>query len=186
MFDTILKKITPVVVDTFLTSEEGMAVIVRVVIGRLLERLRFTDDLIRIFVPVMRWMKINYAVIIQSAYNHIRNINAAGKIEETNVLKANATKSEQKIAVATMVQSPQSFATFVLGLMALSVFNINAFPLIILAIFAPMVVVPFILKMTIYRDTKKIRLYELPRFTPNTTFLNTIFSSAKEGTRVLF
>src|SRR5699024_12071770 len=67
----------------------------------------------------------------------------------------------------------------------LSVFNINAFPLIILAIFAPMVVVPFILKMTIYRDTKKIRLYELPRFTPNTTFLNTIFSSAKEGTRVL-
>src|SRR5690625_7140128 len=70
--------------------------------------------------------------------------------------------------------------------MALSIFNINAFTLIILAIFASMVVVTFILKMTIYRDTKKIRLYELPRFTPNTTFLNTIFSSAKEGTRVLF
>src|SRR5699024_12154832 len=49
-----------------------------------------------------------------------------------------------------------------------------------------MVVVPFILKMTIYRDTKKIRLYELPLFTPNTTFFNKIFSSAKEGTRVLF
>src|SRR5699024_11573554 len=102
----------------------------------------------------------------------------AGKNSEQILLNANATKSEQKIAVATMVQSPQSFSTFVLGLMALSVFNIIAFPLIILAIFAPMVVVPFILKMTIYRDTKKIRLYELPRFTPNTTFLNTIFSSS--------
>lgn len=186
MFDTIFKEVTPVVVDTFLTSEVGMAVIVSVVIGRLLERLGFTDGLIRIFVPVMRWMKINPAVIIPSAYNLLGDINAAGKIAGPILLKANATKSEQKIAVATMVQSPQSFATFVLGLMALSVFNINAFPLIILAIFAPMVVVPFILKMTIYRDTKKIRLYELPRFTPNTTFLNTIFSSAKEGTRVLF
>src|SRR5699024_11191147 len=82
--------------------------------------------------------------------------------------------------------SPQSFATFVVGLMAVAVFNINAIPLIILAIFVPMDVVPFILKMTIYRDTQKLRLYELPRFTPNTTFLNTIFSSAKEGTRVLF
>src|SRR5699024_1071895 len=29
-------------------------------------------------------------------------------------------------------------------------------------------------------------LYELPRFTTNTTFLNTIFSSAKKGIRVLF
>ncbi|HLR22435.1 MAG TPA: hypothetical protein VK100_01825 [Pseudogracilibacillus sp.] len=186
MFDTIFKEVTPVVVDTFLTSEVGMAVIVSVVIGRLLERLGFTDGLIRIFVPVMRWMKINPAVIIPSAYNLLGDINAAGKIAGPILLKANATKSEQKIAVATMVQSPQSFATFVLGLMALSVFNINAFPLIILAIFAPMVVVPFILKMTIYRDTKKIRLYELPLFTPNTTFFNTIFSSAKEGTRVLF
>src|SRR5699024_12589606 len=98
---------------------------------------------------VMHSKKINHAVIMQSAYNLIGDIDAAGKIAEPILVKANATKSEQKIAVATMVQSPQSFATFVLGLMALSVFNINAFPLIILAIFAPMVVVPFILKMTI-------------------------------------
>src|SRR5699024_4110180 len=61
-----------------------------------------------------------------------------------------------------------------------------AFPLIILVIFEPMGVVPFILKITIYRDTKKITLYELQRFTPNTSILNTIFSSLKEGTRVLF
>src|SRR5699024_441245 len=113
-FDTIFKEVAPVVVDTFLTSEVGMDVIVSVVIGRLLERLGFTDVLIRIFVPVMRWMKINPAVIIPSAYNLLGDINAAGKIAGPILLKANATKSEQKIAVATMVQSPQSFATFVL------------------------------------------------------------------------
>src|SRR5699024_5857013 len=114
------------------------------------------------------------------------DINAAGKITGMVLVNAYATKSKQKLAVATMVQSLQSFETFVLGLMALSVFNINAFPLIILAIFELYSVLPFILKMTIYRDTNKITLYELPRFTPNTSFLNTIFSSAKEGTRVLF
>src|SRR5699024_6444876 len=129
--------------------------------------------------------KINPAVIIPSAYNLLGDINAAGKIVGPILLKANATKSEQKIAVATMVQSPQSFATFVLVLMALSVFNINTFLLIILAIFEPMVVVPYILKMTIYRDTKKIRLYDIPCMTANTRFLNTIFLSAKEGARVL-
>src|SRR5699024_9635186 len=80
MFDTIFKEVTPVVVDTFLTSEVGMAVIVSVVIGRLLERLGFTDGLIRLFVPVMRWMKINPAVIIPSAYNLLGAINAAGTL----------------------------------------------------------------------------------------------------------
>src|SRR5699024_6036040 len=175
-----------VVIATFLTSEVGMAGIVSGVIGRVREGQGFTAGVIRRFGQVIRWMETSPTVIIPSSSNRREDIKASGKIAGQILLKANATKSEQKIAVSTMVQSPQSFSCFVLGLMALSVFIINAFPLIILAIFAPMVVVPFILKMTIYRDTKKIRLYELPRFTPNTTFLNTIFSSAKEGTRVLF
>ncbi|MGY0693752.1 hypothetical protein ACW2QC_13340 [Virgibacillus sp. FSP13] len=185
LFDTIIKEVKPVVVDTFLTSEVGIAVIVSVIIGRMLERLGFTDGLIRIFVPVMRLFKINPSVIIPSAYNILGDINAAGKIAGPILVKAKATKSEQKIAVATMIQSPQSFATFVLGLIALSVFGINAFPLILLAIFAPLIIVPFILSRTIYRDTKKVTLTELPRFTPKSTFLNTIFSSAKEGTQLL-
>ncbi|WP_158701787.1 hypothetical protein, partial [Lentibacillus sp. Marseille-P4043] len=185
LFDTIIKEVKPVVVDTFLTSEVGIAVIVSVIIGRMLERLGFTDGLIRIFVPIMRLFKINPSVIIPSAYNILGDINAAGKIAGPILVKAKATKSEQKIAVATMIQSPQSFATFVLGLIALSVFGINAFPLILLAIFAPLVIVPFILSKTIYRDTKKVTLTELPRFTPKSTFLNTIFSSAKEGTQLL-
>ncbi|MEH7177528.1 hypothetical protein [Neobacillus vireti] len=186
LFDTIIKEVKPIVVDIFLTSEVGIAIIVSVIVGRILERLGFTDGLIRLFVPIMKWFRINPAVIIPSVYNILGDINAAGKISGPILVKANATKAEQKIAVATMIQSPQSFATFVLGLIALSAFNINAFPLVILSIFVPIIVVPFLLSRTIYRDTKKVELEDLPRFTPTTKFLQTIFSSAKEGVELLF
>lgn len=185
LFDTIIKEVKPVVIDTFLTSEVGIAVIVSVIVGRLLERLGFTDGLIRLLVPIMQLFKINPAVIIPSAYNILGDINAAGKIAGPALVKAKATKSEQKIAVATMIQSPQSFATFVLGLIALAYFGINAFPLIILSIFLPLIIVPFILSKTIYRDTRRVKLQELPRFTPKTPFMKTIFTSAKEGTELL-
>lgn len=186
LIDTIIQEVTPVVVDIFLTSEIGIAIIVSVIVGRILERLGFTDGLIRIFMPVMKWFKINPTVIIPSVYNILGDINAAGKISGPILVKANATKAEQKIAIATMIQSPQSFATFVLGLIALSVFGIQAFPLVILSIFVPIIIVPFILSRTIYRDTKKVNIDDLPRFTPNTRFLQTIFSSAKEGAELLF
>lgn len=185
LFDTIIKEVKPVVVDTFLISEVGIAVIVSVVVGRLLERMGFTDGLIRLMVPVMQWLRINPAVIIPSAYNILGDINAAGKIAAPILVRAKATKAEQKIAVATMIQSPQSFATFVLGLIALSFFGIRAFPLILLSIFLPLIVVPFILSKTIYRDTKRVQLQELPRFTPRTPWMNTIFNSAREGTELL-
>ncbi|TQR09284.1 hypothetical protein FG383_16160 [Psychrobacillus soli] len=185
-FNTIIAEVKPIVVDVFLTSEIGIAIIISVIFGRIIERLGFTDGLIRIFVPIMKWLKINPSVIVPSVYNILGDINAAGKISGPVLVKAKATKAEQKIAVATMIQSPQSFATLVLGLIALSVFNINAFPLIILSIFLPIVVVPWILSVTIYRDTKKVDLESLPRFTPKTKFLETIFSSAKEGAELLF
>lgn len=185
MFDMMIKEVTPVVVDTFLTSEVGMAIIVSVIVGRMIERLGFTDGLIRIFLPVMKLFKINPSVIVPSAYNILGDINAAGKIAGPILMKAKATKAEKKIAVATMIQSPQSFATFVLGLIALSAFGINAFPLVVLSIFAPLIIVPFLLSKTIYRDTKEVDIGELPRFTPNTRFLDTLFSSAMEGTRLL-
>lgn len=185
-FNTIIAEVKPIVVDVFLTSEIGIAIIISVIFGRIIERLGFTDGLIRIFVPIMKWLKINPSVIVPSVYNILGDINAAGKIAGPVLVKAKATKAEQKIAVATMIQSPQSFATLVLGLIALSVFNINAFPLIILSIFLPIVVVPWILSVTIYRDTKKVDLENLPRFTPKTKFLETFFSSAKEGAELLF
>lgn len=186
LFDTMIKEVKPVIIDIFLTGEVGVAIIVSVIIGRMLERLGFTDGLIRIFLPVMSWFKINPSVIVPSVYNILGDINAAGKIAGPILVKAKATIAEQKIAVATMIQSPQSFATFVLGLIALSVFGINAFPLVILSIFAPLIIVPYLLSRTLYRDTKKVTLTELPRFTPNTRFLQTIFSSAKEGATLLF
>src|SRR5699024_7273682 len=94
LFDTIIKEVKPVVVDTFLTSEVGIAVIVSVIVGRLLERLGFTDGLIRLMVPILQLFKINPAVVIPSAYNILGDINAAGKIAAPILIKAKATKAE--------------------------------------------------------------------------------------------
>jgi len=185
LFESIIQHVFPIVVGIFLTSEVGIAIIVSVIVGRVLERLGFTDGLIRIFVPIMKKMKINPSIIIPSVYNILGDINAAGKIAGPVLVKAKATKAEQKIAIATMIQSPQSFATFVIGLIALNKFGISSLPVIILSIFAPLVIVPFILSKTLYKDTKQVELEELPRFTPNTPYLETIFGSAREGTELL-
>jgi len=141
--------------------------------------------LIRIFLPIMKWIKVNPSVIVPSVYNILGDINAAGKIGGPILQQAKATKAEQKIAIATMVQSQQSFATFMIGLIALTALDINVFPIVILTIFVPLVVVPFILSKTIYRDTKAVTLNELPRFTPRTPLMKTVFDSAREGTEVL-
>ncbi|HLR20503.1 MAG TPA: hypothetical protein VK087_00720 [Tissierellaceae bacterium] len=185
LFDVIVGKVFPVVVDTFLTSEVGIAVIVSVIVGRILERCGFTDGLIRIFVPIMKFLKINPAVVIPGIYNILGDINAAGRIAGPVLVDAKATKDEQKIAVATMIQSPQSFVTFVIGLMALKKFNINAFPIILSSIFLPLIIIPYLLKLTMYRNTKKMNLEELPRFTPDKPFFQTLFDSAAEGTELL-
>ncbi len=185
LFETIIQEVKPIVIDTFLLSDIGIAIIVSVITGRLLERFGFTDGLIRIFVPVMKVFKINPAVIIPSSYNLLGDINAAGKITGPILMKAKATTAEQKIALATMIQSPQSFATFVLGIIALTTFGISVFPLVLLSIFAPLIIIPWLLSKTVYRNTKKVELEELPRFTPKHTIMHTIFSSAKEGTELL-
>ncbi len=185
LFDLTINEVFNVVVPIFLTGTVGIAIIVSVILGRILERLGFTDGLIRLFVPIMKWMRINPTVIIPSIYNILGDINAAGKIAAPVLSKAKATKDEQKIAVVTMIQSPQSFATFVLGLIALSAAGISLFPIIILSIFLPLILVPFILSRTIYRNTKKVEIHELPRFTTKTKPLETLFQSAKEGTELL-
>lgn len=186
LFDSITKQVFPIVVNVFLLSEVGVAIIISVIVGRILERLGFTDALIRIFIPIMKVFKINPSVIIPSVYNVLGDINAAGAIAGPVLIKAKATKAEQKIAIATMIQSPQSFATLVLGIVVLTKFGISALPLVIVSIFLPIVLVPIILSKTVYRDTKAVELEELPRFTPETKILDTIFSSAKEGAYLLF
>lgn len=186
LFDSITNQVFPIVVDVFLLSEVGVAIIISVIVGRILERLGFTDALIRIFIPIMKFFKINPSVIIPSVYNVLGDINAAGAIAGPVLVKAKATKSEQKIAIATMIQSPQSFATLVLGLIVLSKTGIKALPLVIVSIFLPIILVPLILSKTVYKGTKGVELEELPRFTPETKFLDTLFSSAKEGAYLFF
>lgn len=186
LFTSIINQVFPIVVNVFLISEVGVAIIVSVIVGRILERFGFTDALIRVFIPIMKVMKINPSIIIPSVYNVLGDINAAGAISGPVLVKAKATKAEQKIAIATMIQSPQSFATLVLGLVTLNKFNISALPLVLVSIFLPIILVPFILSKTIYKDTKAVELEELPRFTPETRVLDTLFSSAKEGTHLLF
>ncbi len=167
-------------------STVGVAIIVSVMIGRILERLGFTDALMRIFVPVMKFFGVNSAVIIPAVYNILGDINAAGRIAGPILKKAGATKDEQKIAVATMVQSQQSFSTFMLGLLAMTTVGIKVFPVIIVVLFLPLLVVPPLLRFTVYRKTKAVGLDELPRFTPNTPALPTIFGAAREGAELLF
>lgn len=185
LFDVIIARVFPVAIEIFLMSNVGVAVIVSVIVGRILERLGFTDGLIRLFLPIMKYLKINPSVIIPGIYNILGDINAAGRIAGPVLVQAKATKDEQKMAIATMIQSPQSFVTFVIGLIALNKFGISALPVILLSIIAPLIVIPFLLKITIYRDTKRVELTELPRFTPETPILQTLFGSAIEGTQLL-
>ena len=185
LFNAITAQVFPIVVDVFLTSDVGIAIVVSVIVGRILERFGFTDALIRLFLPIMKLLNINPSVVIPSIYNILGDINASGKVAGPVLVKANATKAEQKIAVATMIQNPQSFATFVLGIITLSVFKINSLPLVILSIFLPLIIVPFILSKTIYRNTKGVELEELPRFTPNTPIMKVLFDSGAEGMHLL-
>ncbi|MEN6412773.1 MAG: hypothetical protein ABFC84_08405 [Veillonellales bacterium] len=185
-FTAAAAKVKSVCFDAFLMNIVGWAIICGVILGRLMERAGFTDALIRIFVPITQRIGVNPAVVVPAIYHIIGDINAAGRIAGPTVKKAGATRDEQKIAIATMVQSQQSFSTFMLGLVALTLANINPFPLIIIAIFLPIVVVPFILKNTIWRDTKGVPLSELPRFTPETPWMSVLFGAAKEGAEVLF
>lgn len=184
-FTAAAKKVKSICFDAFLVNIVGWAIICGVITGRLLERAGFTDALVRIFVPITHRLGINAAVILPSIYHIVGDINAAGKIAGPIVKKAGATKDEQKIAVATMVQSQQSFSTFMLGLVSLTLAKVNVFPVIIIVIFLPMIVVPFLLKHTLYRNTKSVPLEELPRFTPETPWLTVLFGAAREGTEVL-
>jgi hypothetical protein len=164
----------------------GIAIIVSVMTGRILERLGFTDALMRVFVPIMNRLGINSAVVIPGVYNILGDINAAGRIAGPILVKAGATKDEQKIAIATMVQSQQSFSTFMLGIAAMILVGVKVFPIIILVLFLPLILVPLLLRFTVYRDTKGVALESLPTFTPKTPALPTIFNSAKEGAELLF
>lgn len=186
IFDAMVKKVVPIVVNVYLTGMLGVAIILSVLTGRILERLGFTDALVRIFSPVTAKIGINPTVVIPAIYNILGDINAAGRICGPALKRAGATKDEQKIAVATMVQFQQSFSTFMLGLLALTKAGIAAFPVIFFGIIAPIVIAPWLLAKTIWRNTKSVKLQSLPSFTPDTKPLPTLFGAAKEGAELLF
>lgn len=164
----------------FGTSKLGAAIVISVVIGRVLERCGFTDALMRIFLPVMKYLKINAAVVVGIIYNILGDVNAAGRIAGPVVKKAGCSKDEQKIAIATLMNAPCSFSILVLGIMALSGAGINPLPVLLVGVFLPIILIPALLRL-IWRDTKAADIEELPRFTPDTPILDLIFGSAREG-----
>ncbi|MDQ7794486.1 MAG: hypothetical protein RDU89_08765 [bacterium] len=186
IFNAMVNRVKAVVVDIYLMGTLAVAIITSVIMGRVLERLGLTDALLRVFMPVASWLNINPTVVVPGVYNILGDINAAGRIAAPVLKKAGATKDEQKIAVATMVNSQQSFSTFMLGLIALTAAGIWAFPVVIIAIFGPLVIVPLLLGKTIYRKTKRVELAELPAFTPKTGALPTLFGAGREGAELVF
>lgn len=186
VFDAMLNKAYPIIVKVFLTGKVGVAIIISVLIGRILERLGFTDALMRLFIPVTRLIGVNSSIIVPSVYNVLGDINAAGRIAGPILVKAGATKDEQKMAVCTMVQSQQSFSTFMFCIIALTTIQAKVFVVILLSVFAPLIIVPLLMKLTFWRDTRAVPLDEMPSFTPTTGVLPTIFGAAKEGAELLF
>ncbi|MDA8134854.1 MAG: hypothetical protein M0T82_09540 [Desulfobacteraceae bacterium] len=186
IFDAMLNKAFPIMVQVFLTGKVGVAIIISVLIGRILERCGFTDALMRLLLPVTRLIKINSAVLVPAVYNILGDINAAGRIAGPILVKAGATKDEQKIAICTMVQSQQSFSTFMFCIIALTAIQAKVFVIILISVFAPLFIVPALLKLTLWRDTKAVALEDMPSFTPNTGILPTIFGAAREGAELLF
>lgn len=185
-FTAAANKIKSVAFDAFLMNIVGWAIIASVIIGRLMERGGFTDALIKVFIPIMRRIGINPLVVVPGIYNIVGDINAAGKIVGPVFKKVQATKDEQRIAIATMVQSQQSFSTFMLGLVCLTAAKVYALPIVIVTMFLPLILVPFILKNTIYCNTRPVTIDELPSFTPKTPLIATLFGAAREGAEVLF
>jgi len=186
IFDAMMGQAVNIVVKVYLTGTLGTAIILSVLTGRILERLGFTDALVRVFTPIAKLLKITPLVIVPAIYNILGDINASGRITGPSLKKAGATKDEQKIAVATMCQGEQSFSTFMLGLLAFTKGGIWAFPIIVVGLFLPVILVPLLLSKTIYRDVKYKDISEMPRFTPNTPAIPTIFNGAREGAELLF
>lgn len=186
LFNAMVDRAFPIIVKVFLTGNVGVAIICSVLMGRILERCGFTDALMRVFVPITRVLGVNPAVIVPSVYNILGDINAAGRIAGPILVKAGATKDEQKIAIATMVQSQQSFSTFMFGLIALTAAGVKAYAVVFIAIFGPLVLVPLLLRLTLWRNTRPVAIQDLPRFTPDKPVLPTLFGAAREGAELLF
>nr|WP_287058596.1 hypothetical protein [Phascolarctobacterium sp.] len=80
LFNNMFNHAAPIIIKVYITGSIGITIIISVTMGRLLERLGFTDALMRIFVPLMKVIGVNAAVAVPSVYNILGDINAAGRI----------------------------------------------------------------------------------------------------------
>ncbi len=186
-FDAMVNRAYPVAITLAVTGTLAASILISVIMGRLLERLGFTDALMYIFLPWCKKIKINPAVLIPAIYNILGDINASGKIAGPILQRTGATKDEKKIAICTMMQSQASFSTFMLGMSALTLCGAKVFGVVIIAIFAPLVIAPAVLRLTIWKDCKAVEIEDLPEFTPtDKSILNTLFAAGQEGAHILF
>lgn len=185
-FDAMAQKALNTVVKNWIIGATGVATIIAVMTGRILERLGMTDALIRVFRPISRLLNINPTFMIGGVYNFLGDANAAGKISAPIMKKANATEDEILIAIATMFQFPPTFASFMLGIACLAAANINAFVILIFSVFLPLILCPLLLRFTIYRKCKYVEVDDVPSFTPSTNAMDTVFGSAIEGAQTLY
>lgn len=185
-FGAMVAKAHPVMINTGILSTMSASIVLSVIMGRVLERLGFTDALMRIFLPIGKLLNFNAAVLIPAIYNILGDINAAGRISGPILVKSGATKDEKKLAIFTMVQSEQSFSTFMIGLGCLTMAGARVFAVVVVAIFLPLLICPLIGRFTLYRDCKAVEIEDLPVFTPDTNFLSALFAAGQEGMNVLF
>lgn len=81
LFNNMFNHAAPIIIKVYITGSIGIAIIISVTMGRLLERLGFTDALMRIFVPLMKVICVNAApyrpYIISSAISTLPAVLAA-------------------------------------------------------------------------------------------------------------
>ncbi|NLY72002.1 MAG: hypothetical protein GX076_10055 [Clostridiales bacterium] len=185
LFDAMLDRVMGIV-PLFLTGTVGMAIIVGCLVGRILERLGFSDALVRIFLPATKLMRVNPTLIIPAIYNIIGDQQAMSKITVGTLLKGGASRDELKIAVATMVQAPNNFSTLMLAILCIAGAGVNVLLILVAGIILPLLITPIILRNTIWRDASYIPLESLPCFITDTDPLSTVFDSAREGVQLAY
>lgn len=186
VFTAMSKKAFENVFGIYILGYIGASIIVAVALGRLLERIGMTDALVKLFAPISKLLRINPTFMIPGIYNFLGDVNAAGRITAPIMQKAGATRDEKCIAIATMMQFPPAFGSFLLGLTCLATGGINAFAALVISVFMPLVLCPLILKLTVYRNCGYRKVEEIPPFTPHITYMDTIFGGVMEGADVLF
>lgn len=185
LFTTIFDQIQTNVWNSFVTGPVGVFIVASIIFGCILERLGLTDGLIKIYTPIAKIFNMNPTVLVPAIYNILGDSTAASRIACPVMMKAGCTKNEIQIALATLIQAPFTFSNIALSVLFLVAAGVNPVPSMILGIFIPVLILPVILRYTIYRDCKYVDSAEIPSFTPKTGVIETLFGAAATGMELL-